>query len=194
MTTTVAPAAAHPLTFGEIPRGRIALWWVIASEIVIFGGLISCYVLYRLRHPEWAAYAAHTSTPFGALNTVVLLTSSLTAVLAHAASERGDLARVRRYLGATLVGGAMFLVVKSIEYTHEIEHGFTLSSNLFWSFYYFMTGLHAGHVIAGMIAIAVVRHQAGRGQQMQRVEYVGLYWHFVDIVWIFLFPLLYLAK
>jgi len=75
------------------------------------------------------------------------------------------LARVRRYLGATLVGGAMFLVVKSIEYTHEIEHGFTLSSNLFWSFYYFMTGLHAGHVIAGMIAIAVVRHQAGRASK-----------------------------
>lgn len=192
--TTAPLAVDHPSRFAELPKGRIALWWVIASEVVIFGSFVCCYVLFRLRHPDWAAVAAHTSTPLGALNTVVLLTSSLTVVLAHAASERHALAAVRRYLAATIALGGTFLVIKSIEYTHEIREGFTLGSNLFWSFYYFLTGLHATHVIAGMIAMSIVRAQATRGRNLQRVEYVGLYWHFVDIVWIFLFPLLYLAK
>lgn len=177
-----------------VPTGRLAMWWLIASEVVIFGGLIACYILYRIRFPEWADYAKHTSTPLGALNTVVLLTSSLTVVLAHAASEKKDLARVSRYLGITILGGLTFLVVKAIEYTTEIHHGFTFTANLFWSFYYSMTGLHALHVILGMAAMAFVWVGARKGQNLHRVEMAGLYWHFVDVVWVFLFPLLYVAK
>jgi len=95
---------------------------------------------------------------------------------------------------ATILMGFMFLVVKSIEYTTEISHGFTFSKNLFWSFYFLMTGLHASHVIAGMIAMFIVMRGAAKGKNLHRVEMVGLYWHFVDLVWIFLFPLLYIAK
>jgi heme/copper-type cytochrome/quinol oxidase subunit 3 len=178
----------------EVPTGRLGLWWFLASEVVIFGGLITSYVLLRWRHPEWGAEAAHTLNAAGAFNTLVLLSSSLTVVLAHEAVAHGDLRRAARLLGVTLLGGLVFLCVKAFEYSHEIAGGFTPLTSLFWSYYYGMTGLHALHVIGGMIAIGVVALAVRRGEHAQRVEYVGLYWHFVDVVWIFLFPLLYLAS
>lgn len=177
-----------------VPNGRAAMWWVIASEIVIFGGLVCTYIMYRMRFPEWADLAAKTSTLLGSINTVVLLTSSYTVVLAHEAAEKRDLAKVRRYLLTTIGFGFVFLCVKAIEYTNEISHGYTFTSHLFWSFYFFMTGLHGLHVIAGMIAMFLVMRGAAKGENLHRVEMAGLYWHFVDIVWIFLFPLLYIAK
>ncbi len=189
-----ATAATSRPTISDVPNGRMALWWVIASEIVIFGGVVACYLLYRFRHPEWGHFASHTSTPLGALNTFVLMTSSLTAVKAHEAASHGDGKLASRRLLMTITGGLIFLAVKSFEYSHEISHGFTLTTNTFWTFYYLMTGLHGLHVIAGMIAMAVVATGAKRGENLQRVEYVGLYWHFVDMVWIFLFPLLYVAR
>jgi heme/copper-type cytochrome/quinol oxidase subunit 3 len=137
--------------------------------------------------------AAHTINAAGAFNTLVLLTSSLTMVQAHAAVTEGRLDRAARNLAFTLLGGVIFLCVKDVEYTHEIREGFLPSKSLFWSFYYTMTGLHALHVIGGMVAIAVVLAAVRKGRAPQRVEYVGIYWHFVDVVWIFLFPLLYLA-
>jgi heme/copper-type cytochrome/quinol oxidase subunit 3 len=178
----------------EVPTGRLGLWWFLASELVIFGGLITSYVLLRWRHPEWGAEAAHTLNAAGAFNTLVLLSSSLTVVLAHEAVAHGDLPRAARHLGVTLLGGLVFLCVKAFEYSHEVAEGFTPLTSLFWSYYYGMTGLHALHVIGGMIAIGVVALGVRRGRHAQRVEYVGLYWHFVDVVWIFLFPLLYLAS
>lgn len=181
-------------TIADVPNGRIAMWWVIASEVVIFGGLVCVYILYRTRFPHWAEYSEHTSTLFGAINTLVLLTSSLSVALAHQASTVGDRKKIVRYMSATILMGFMFLIVKSIEYTNEISHGFTITANLFWSFYFIMTGLHAAHVIAGMIAMFIVMRQAANGKHLHRVEMVGLYWHFVDLVWIFLFPLLYIAK
>ncbi len=177
-----------------IPTGRLAIWWVVASEIVIFGGLLASYIVHRLGHPEFGDYAAHTNVVAGGFNTFVLLTSSLFAVLAHAAAEAGDGRKARKFLWMTIAGGGIFLVVKSIEWTYEITHGLVLTTNAFWSFYYTAAGLHAAHVIAGMVAMAVVAEQAKKGRELGRVELVGLYWHFVDAVWIFLFPLLYIAK
>jgi heme/copper-type cytochrome/quinol oxidase subunit 3 len=177
-----------------VPTGRLGIWWFLASEVVIFGGLIATYLLFRWRHPEWAAEAHHTINAAGAFNTMVLLTSSLTVVLGHAAATRDDLRNAARYLGYTLIGGGIFLVVKAYEYTHEIQSGYTPVRNLFWSFYYGLTGLHALHVAGGMVAITVVMFAVRKGRDPQRVEYVGMYWHFVDIVWIFLFPLLYLTS
>lgn len=178
----------------EVPNGRMALWWVIASEIVIFGGLVACYILYRTRHAEWGEYASHTSTPLGALNTLILLTSSLTAVLAHTHASKKDGKKAAKLLLTTIAFGLGFLVVKTVEYSTEIHHGFTITANTFWSFYFVMTGLHAAHVVAGMIAMGVVARGAAKGLHLGRVELVGMYWHFVDLVWIFLFPLLYVAK
>jgi heme/copper-type cytochrome/quinol oxidase subunit 3 len=177
-----------------IPAGQLAIWWFLASEIVIFGGLICCYLLFRWRHPEWGAEAHHTINAAGAFNTLVLLTSSLTVVLAHQAAVLGNAMKAARMLGLTLIGGAIFVCVKIYEYSHEIHAGMLPSRSLFWSFYYSMTGLHALHVVGGMVAMAIVMMAARKGQHLQRVEYVGIYWHFVDVVWIFLFPLLYLAS
>lgn len=177
-----------------IPTGRLAVWWVIASEIVIFGGLLASYIMHRLGHPEFGDHAAHTNTWAGAANTFILLTSSLFAVLAHAAAQRGDGPKAAKRLLFTFAGGLLFLIVKGSEWTHEIHEGYTLTRSAFWSFYYTAAGLHALHVIAGMIIMLFVAADARKNQELQRVELVGLYWHFVDIVWIFLFPLLYIAK
>jgi len=177
-----------------IPTGRLAVWWILASEVVIFGGLLGVYVMHRLGHPEWAEAASHTQTWVGAINTFVLLTSSFTAVLAHQAAERGDGKGAAKLLGMTMLGALTFLVIKSMEWTNEISHGYTITANTFWSFYYTAAGLHALHVIAGGIIMGVVAFDAYRGRELHRVELIGIYWHFVDVVWIFLFPLLYIAK
>lgn len=176
------------------PTGKLAVWWVIASEIVIFGGLLGSYIMHRLGHPEFGDYASHTNTWIGAFNTLVLLTSSLTAVLAHQAAENKDGVKACRMLMFTIGGAITFVMVKSVEWTIEITAGYTITTNAFWSFYYTAAGLHALHVIAGAIIMGFVAADALKGRELQRVELVGLYWHFVDVVWIFLFPLLYIAK
>jgi heme/copper-type cytochrome/quinol oxidase subunit 3 len=177
-----------------IPTGRLAVWWVVVSEIFIFGGLLASYIMHRLAHDSWSGQAAHTNTWIGAFNTLVLLTSSLSAVLAHKAAEEGNGAKAAKLLGATMGGGALFVVVKAFEWTMEIQAGYTITSNTFWSFYYSAAGLHAAHVIAGVVIMAFVARDAAKNLELHRVELIGIYWHFVDIVWIFLFPLLYIAK
>ena len=177
-----------------MPTGRLAVWWVIASEIVIFGGLLASYIMHRLAHDAWTAQAAHTNMWIGAFNTLVLLTSSLSAVMAHKAAEEGDGPRAAKLLYATIFGGVLFLSVKAFEWTTEITAGYTLQSSTFWSFYYTAAGLHASHVIAGIIILGIVANTARKNLELHRVELIGLYWHFVDVIWIFLFPLLYIAK
>jgi heme/copper-type cytochrome/quinol oxidase subunit 3 len=191
-------AAARPIattrSAAGMPTGRLAVWWVIASEIVIFGGILASYIMHRLAHDAFAEQAAHTNTAIGAFNTFVLLTSSLFAVLGHKAAEEGDGKKAAKMLLWTMAGGLTFLVVKAFEWTDEITHGFTITSSTFWSFYYTAAGIHAAHVLAGVIIMGFVGWAAWRGQELHRVELIGIYWHFVDIVWIFLFPLLYIAK
>jgi heme/copper-type cytochrome/quinol oxidase subunit 3 len=177
-----------------IPTGRLAVWWVIASEIVIFGGLLASYVMHRIGHPEFGDYAAHTNTTIGAINTFVLLTSSLSAVLAHQAAQKGDGPTAVKFLWGTFAGGLAFVCIKSYEWSVEISEGFVITTNAFWSFYYTAAGLHACHVIGGMVIMAILSRDVKNNRELQRVELIGNYWHFVDIVWIFLFPLLYIAK
>lgn len=193
MSAVHVPVATTRSSTG-IPTGRLAVWWVLASEIVIFGGLLASYVMFRLHHPHWHEEASHTNAWAGGFNTVVLLTSSLCAVFAHQAAVRGDGARAARLLWATIGGAAIFLLVKAYEWTTEISHGFTLFRDTFWSFYYTATGLHGLHVIAGMVLMAFIAAGARRGENLHRVELIGTYWHFVDAVWIFLFPLFYIAR
>lgn len=177
-----------------ISTGKLAVWWLIGSEIVIFGGLLGAYIMHRLGHPEWADMAAHTNVVAGGVNTFVLLTSSLFAVLAHNAAEHGDGKKAAKLLMVTFLGGLIFLGIKTAEWTYEITHGFTITRSTFWSFYYTAAGIHASHVIVGMIVMLFVARDAAKGRELHRVENVGIYWHFVDLVWIFLFPLLYIAK
>ena len=182
-----------------IPTGRLAVWWLLASEIFIFGGLIACYILYRLNNPWWGGEAVFTKVPAGAFNTFVLLTSSLFIVLAHDAAEKKDLNRAFKFIWYTIGGGLVFLLVKYYEYSSKLftddpELLKTPLTNTYWSFYYTATGLHALHVIGGMVIMALISFDLKKGHNLHRVELIGLYWHFVDIVWIFLFPLLYIAK
>jgi heme/copper-type cytochrome/quinol oxidase subunit 3 len=194
--TSHATMATAPDT-GRIPSGKLAMWWFLASEIMTFGGLLASFVLLRFAAGGWEDEAAHVSTRIAAFNTVLLVTSSLTIVQAHAAVDERNEKRVANYLLATVLLGIAFLVVKAYEYSGEIAHGFTPSAGPFWSFYYGLTGLHALHVLAGIIANAALYVLAVRKRLwphvQQRVEYAGLYWHFVDVVWIFLFPLVYLS-
>ena len=177
-----------------VMTAKLAIWWLLASEIVIFGGLLAAYIMHRIGHPEWANYAVHTNTMLGTLNTFILLTSSLTAVLAHHAAEQGDGPKAARFLYMTIGGAVGFLVVKTFEWSNEIAHGYTITANTFWSFYYTAAGIHGAHVIVGALCMLWVASTARKNQELHRVENVGLFWHFVDLVWIFLFPLLYIAK
>jgi heme/copper-type cytochrome/quinol oxidase subunit 3 len=178
------------------PPGKTGTWWFLSSEIPTFGGLLVAYIVLRLGSAGWAEASGHLNFNIALINTFLLLTSSMTIVMAHAAVQENNYRRVTHFLGLTFLLGAGFLGMKALEYTLEIQHGFLPSSGIFWSFYYGMTGLHALHVLAGLIVIlalwigAAKRTLAPNGH---RVELAGLYWHFVDIVWIFLFPLLYLA-
>ena len=187
------PIATHRNATG-VPTGRLAVWWLLASEIFIFGGLITCFVLFKLNGTPGFEDASLTSVTAGAINTFVLLTSSLSVVLAHAAIEKGDQNKSFTYIWYTIGFGLVFLVIKTYEYTGKILHGHTITENLFWSFYYTMTGLHALHVIGGMVIMALISFDIRKGHNFQRVELIGIYWHFVDLVWIFLFPLLYIAN
>jgi heme/copper-type cytochrome/quinol oxidase subunit 3 len=184
-------------TSGE-PSGKLGVWWFIASEIMVFGGLISTYVLFRVAHGGWPDQASHVNWRLGATNTLVLVTSSLTMILALNAVRIERRARAAKFLLLTVLLGLTFLGIKSIEYTHELREGFTPTSGMFWSFYYIMTGLHGLHVLGGIVFnttlyFAALRGSLWSGNRRSRVEFAGLYWHFVDVVWIFLFPLLYLA-
>ena len=185
---------ANTRSASGIATGKLAVWWLLCSEIVIFGGVLCSYLMHRLAHPEWAYQAAHTNVVAGSINTFVLLSSSLSAVLAHAAAGRGDGKKAANYLWLTVAGAVAFLCIKGYEWSNEIAHGYTITASPFWSFYYTAAGVHASHVIAGALVMIWVIQSAKRNEYLYRVENVGLYWHFVDIVWIFLFPLLYIAK
>lgn len=180
-----------------IPHARLGMWSFLASEIMLFGGLISAYVILR----SGSAYMivppkSMLSVPLATLNTLVLITSSVTMVLALAAIKAGERDRYMRFIGATFGGGAIFLLIKAYEYVHKVHEGITISSNLYGSFYFTLTGLHALHVIGGMGLMAYLLWAGSRGyvsaENYDRVEAGGLYWHFVDLVWVILFPILYL--
>lgn len=183
--------------FERVPSGKLAIWWFLASEIMTFGGLLAAFVLCRFAAGGWEEESSHVNMSIAAFNTLVLLTSSYTIVQAHHCVEENDREGAARFLLFTVVLGLFFLCVKAFEYSTEISHGYVPSKSMFWSFYYGLTGLHALHVIGGIIANAALWFCAARDwgwdQVSQRVEYAGLYWHFVDVVWIFLFPLVYLS-
>jgi heme/copper-type cytochrome/quinol oxidase subunit 3 len=176
--------------------GKTALWLLVGSEIIIFGGAVASFVLMRWSHPEWAQEAAHLNFWAGAFNTLVLLTSSFTMALAVAGMRRVDRMAVGRNLFFTLVLGLVFLLVKGSEYSAKFHHGIYPSTSTYWSFYFLMTGLHGLHVVAGLVTLGtffILDAADSLVPVWHRVEAAGLYWHLIDIIWIFLFPLLYLS-
>jgi cytochrome c oxidase subunit 3 len=186
----------------------LGMWTFLATEILFFGTLFAAYMVYRAAYPmTFQAASAHLDPLRGAVNTAVLLTSSLTVALAVHAAEARARRRLVLLLLATVLLGGLFLVVKASEYYIEYEESLIpglrfawegsdfLQARLFFSLYFIMTGFHALHMVIGLAIVVVMAVLAWRGfyaQETMPVERFGLYWHFVDVVWIFLFPLLYL--
>ena len=187
----------------------LGMWVFLVTEVLFFGGLFAGYAIYRSWYPEAFAAASHElDIVLGSVNTVVLITSSLTMALAVHAAQTGERRLVLWLLLATMALGATFLGIKGVEYYHKFaEHhvpgpAFSFEpehfshAQIFFSLYFVMTGLHALHMIIGLGIMTVIGIMAWRRQfdseYYTPVEVAGLYWHFVDIVWIFLFPLLYL--
>ena len=196
MTTATTRDTGSERELAKLPYGRAGIWWFLASEIMTFGGLLGSYVLARIAAGGWAEEMTHLNANIAAFNTLLLVSSSLTIVLAHRAAEAGERERARNLLWVTVAIGIWFIANKAWEYSIEIHHGYVPSTSTFWSFYYAMTGLHALHVIGGIIwnaCMAIAAYRTIWPKVAHRVEYAGLYWHFVDVVWIFLFPLLYLS-
>ena len=186
----------HTQTATGIPSGKLGMWVFLASEVMFFTGLIGAYLVLRMGHPAWPGHEGHLSVPIGTMNTLILIGSSVTIVLALAASERQALGHARWWLLATILLGLSFLGIKGFEYAAKFSHHIFPSTTVFWSCYFVLTGFHALHVLGGILfnlwILSRMLHPAVWQPQRQRLEFAGLYWHFVDIVWIFLFPLLYL--
>jgi len=223
------PALAHQFDSlaQQSEATTLGMWVFLVTEVLFFGGLFATYAVYRSWYPDAFAAASHElDVTLGAINPVVLITSSLTMALAVHAAQLGQRKALMVFLAVTMILGAAFLGIKSVEYYHKfVEHHIPgpsfqfeirISPNdggnppgkladvellkahvqIFFSLYFVMTGLHAVHMVIGIGIMLVMLWLAWRGtitdEYYSPIEISGLYWHFVDIVWIFLFPLLYL--
>lgn len=193
----------------EFNTSKFGMWLFLVSEVMLFGGLFVAYIIFRNLYPEMYVEASHhLNKIMGGTNTVVLLFSSLTMALAIGAAQRNEPKKSARYLIITLLCACVFMVIKYFEYKSKFHHGllpagfFTNQelthpkAPLFFSLYFVMTGLHGLHVLIGMAGILWVLRRTLRNEfsvhYYTPVEMVGLYWHLVDLIWIYLFPLLYL--
>ncbi|MBI4386012.1 MAG: cytochrome c oxidase subunit 3 [Elusimicrobia bacterium] len=195
-TPAAAPYPSEHVPTTGIPNGKLGVWLFLASEVMLFATLFTTYIVLRMAAPSWPAGWEVLNVPLATLNTVVLITSSVTMVLAYAKACERDRAGFYRMIGLTIALGFAFLVVKAFEYGAKFHHGHFPSTDIFYAVYFTMTGLHGLHVIGGIgfnVYLALwAREHWEHPLFIGRVEYGGLYWHFVDIVWIFLFPGLYL--
>ncbi|MGE5238609.1 MAG: cytochrome c oxidase subunit 3 family protein [Chloroflexota bacterium] len=186
---------------------KIGMWFFLSTEILFFGGMFLLYSVYRFRYPlDFHAAAASEDIVLGTINTAVLLTSSLAIAMSVSAIKRGDVRLSCLLQVATAAMGVMFLVIKYFEWTAKISAGIFPDSPvllqrskgevIFFGLYYVMTGLHGLHVLIGVVVISFMVYFTAKGvisrENFARLENTGLYWHFVDIVWIYLFPLFYL--
>ena len=206
------PALAHQ--FDDLQQQReastLGMWIFLVTEVLFFGGLFLAYSVYRSWYPAAFAAASHEMLVWaGTTNTVVLITSSLTMALAVHAAQMGQRKLLMTFLILTMILGGVFLGIKSLEYYHKftehhvpgadfhfLEQKYAQHAQIFFSLYFVMTGLHAIHMIIGIGIMLVMLWWSWNGtiteEYSSPIEISGLYWHFVDIVWIFLFPLLYL--
>jgi heme/copper-type cytochrome/quinol oxidase subunit 3 len=209
MSDIVIPYRSEPHPVTGVTSGKLGIWLFLASEVMLFGALFSSYVLLRVGAlPEnWpSGVEAGLNVPIGTFNTLVLITSSITMVMAWASLKMDNVTAYKRYFGATIVLGLLFLVIKGFEYSDKFGHHIYPATgwpeagdpSTFYGLYFTFTGLHALHVALGILvnlwlliwgtALFRTDPECFTG----RIEIAGLYWHFVDLVWIFLFPVLYL--
>lgn len=205
MSAEVLPYTVKPHPLTGVYSGKLGMWLFLASEVMLFGAFFSTYVLLRVGAPAQGPAAwpepgtTGLSWKIGGINTLVLILSSMTMVMAWASLKMNNFARGRMYLVITLLLAVAFLVIKlTFEYAPKFSHGIFPSTSNFYGLYFVMTGLHGLHVLGGIV---VIGYFIGPGSSLwkkdpeyftNRIECTGLYWHFVDLVWIFLFPVMYL--
>jgi cytochrome c oxidase subunit III len=205
--TAIPPNVPEP-PHKDYERSKLGMWLFLFTEILLFGGLFLLYSAYRARYPfEFHDGGQHLNVFIGVANTIILLTSSLTVVLSISSIQKDKRRTALFYLSATIVLGAVFLVNKCIEWHGEIRHGLypnspalarhAMGDQVFFGLYYSMTGLHGLHVFAGIVLMSIMLGLVARrkisGADSGKLENAGLYWHLVDVIWIFLLPLFYLA-
>lgn len=192
------PYTVEPRKDTGITNGKFGMWLFLASEVMLFGSLFSAYILLRIGAESWPEASTILNVPLATINTVVLIGSSVTVVLAWASLMKKDFSAYKKYMLLTILCSIAFLVIKYFEYSAKFAHHYYPATNNFFGIYFTMTGLHGLHIIGGIV---VFLYLLGPGSKMwktnpqqytNRIEYAGLYWHFVDLVWIFLFPSLYL--
>lgn len=179
-------------------NAKMGIWLFLASEVMLFGALFTTYIILRIGASSWPFGHEVLNIPIGTFNTIVLITSSVTMVLSWAGLKENNFKKAHLNLGFTILLALTFLVVKAFEYGVKFSHGMFPKESTYLAIYFTMTGLHALHIVGGII---VLGYFWGPGAKMwktqperytNRIEIVGLYWHFVDLVWIFLFPVMYL--
>lgn len=192
------PYTVEPRPDTGLYNAKLGIWLFLASEVMLFGALFSSYILLRINATDWPAAGSILSIPLATLNTFVLISSSVTMVMSWVALKMNNFGRFRLWMGLTFMLAVGFLIIKTIEYSSKFSHHIYPSDSTFMAIYFTLTGLHGVHVIGGMIVMAYLA-LPGAGMWKtepqrftNRIEVVGLYWHFVDLVWIFLFPVLYL--
>jgi cytochrome c oxidase subunit III len=195
-----APRPHHPIydydSGPPVHRGKFAVWLFLATEVMFFTGLIGTYIVLRMGATTWPDPSDRLAVGVTALNTFLLICSSATMVKAVEKSMHGDNPGLLRWLGSTIVIGSIFVCIQVYEYGVLIEHGNLPNVDIFWSTFYAMTGFHGLHVTGGVIWniciwIMAARRKIPRERYM-KVELAGLYWHFVDLVWVLLFTIVYL--
>ncbi|MEX2246085.1 MAG: cytochrome c oxidase subunit 3 [Dehalococcoidia bacterium] len=191
-------AGGHLETSTGLDNRKLLMWLFLGSECLFFGSFISAYLLYRDRNLTGPYAADLYDIPFTSVSSFVLLMSSLSMVLALAAIQRGDMRGLRIWLICTALLGITFLAGQAFEFTEFNREGLSLSTNLFGTTFFVLTGFHGAHVTVGVLILLSMVAMEARGQltpeHSLQVELAGLYWHFVDIVWIVIFTLVYLIQ
>jgi cytochrome c oxidase subunit III len=203
-TTFVLPNSGHNR---DDMSSKMGMWLFLFTELLLFGGLFLVYMIYRfIYHENFLEASYELNVWMGTVNTVVLLTSSMTVAMSITAMQKGDTKLSLRLIWITIIAAGIFLVIKFFEWSAKFEHGLfpgmahyselANGERLFYFLYFFMTGLHALHVIIGgiflLFVIRAIQKQKVRKDNYMLLENSGLYWHLVDLIWIYLFPLFYL--
>lgn len=193
------PYTAHTREDTGLYNAKLGIWLFLASEVMLFGALFSTYVILRINALDWPLGASILNVPLGAINTLVLISSSITMIFSWTSLKANNFPGFRRNLGITLLLTLVFLIIKSYEYATKFHHELFPSHSTYLAIYFTMTGLHALHIIGGFVVNSYMwlsgpRWWKANPQQFtNRIEVAGLYWHFVDLVWLLLFPILYLT-
>jgi len=205
-TTFVLPNSGH---HRDDISSKMGMWLFLFTELILFGGLFLVYMIYRfIYHDDFLAASLDLNVLFGTVNTIVLLTSSMTVAMSITAMQKGNALLAKRLIWLTILAACIFLVIKFFEWSAKFEHGLfpgmahyselVNGERLFFFLYFFMTGLHGLHVVIGGIFLLYVIHciqkQKISQDKYMLLENAGLYWHLVDLIWIYLFPLFYLIQ